>query len=294
MQRGLPAPAIIVMLHNNYQIKQTAMRLNPIERKDQSLLNLPPSLGFELEGEVGILRLTRPAKRNALDNPTIQGLHRFFAAPPEGVKVIIIDGEGEHFSAGLDLSATQDLSSTEGVAHSMMWHEAFRHIQFGRVPVISVLHGAVIGGGLELAAATHIRIAEASSFYALPEGQRGIFVGGGGSVRIPRLIGVARMMDMMLTGRVYDAAEGQAIGLSQYLVGAGEGMVRARELASKIAGNAPMTNFAVMHALPRIAETSPESGYMMEAMISSIAQADAEAKTRIRDFLEKRAGKVGK
>ena len=165
---------------------------------------------------------------------------------------------------------------------------------FGRVPVISVLHGAVIGGGLELAAATHVRVAEPSTFYALPEGQRGIFVGGGGSVRIPRLIGVARMMDMMLTGRVYDAAEGHAIGLSQYLVGAGEGMKKAMELAGKIAGNAPMTNFAVMHALPRIAETSPESGYMMEAMISSIAQADAEAKTRIRDFLEKRAGKVGK
>src|SRR3546814_4783914 len=89
----------------------------------------------------------------------------------------------------------------------MMWHEAFRHIQFGRVPVIAVLHGAVIGGGLELAAATHVRIAEPSSFYALPEGQRGIFVGGGGSVRIPRLIGVARMMDMMLTGRVYDRSE---------------------------------------------------------------------------------------
>src|SRR3546814_2970966 len=108
-----------------------------------------------------------------------------------------------------------------------MWYAAFRHIQFGRVPVIAVLHGAVIGGGLELAAATHVRIAEPSSFYALPEGQRGIFVGGGGSVRIPRLIGVARMMDMMLTGRVYDAAEGHAIGLSQYLVGKGEEIGRA-------------------------------------------------------------------
>lgn len=282
------------MLHNNYQIKQTAMRLDPIERNEQPILNLPPSLGFELDGEIAILRLTRAEKRNALDNQTILGLHKFFAAPPDGVKAVIIDGEGEHFSAGLDLSATQELSATEGVGHSMMWHEAFRHIQFGRVPVISVLHGAVIGGGLELAAATHIRIAETSSFYALPEGQRGIFVGGGGSVRIPRLIGVARMMDMMLTGRVYDAAEGHAIGLSQYLVGTGEGMAKAMELARKIAGNAPMTNFAVMHALPRIAEASPDSGFMMEAMISSIAQADTEAKTRIRDFLEKRAGKVGK
>lgn len=268
------------------------MRLNPIERTGESALNLPPSLGVELQGEIAVLRLMRAEKRNALDNATILGLHSFFAAPPEGVKVVIIDGEGEHFSAGLDLSSLQEKSATEGIGHSMMWHEAFRHIQFGKVPVISVLHGAVIGGGLELAAATHLRIAEPSSFYALPEGQRGIFVGGGGSVRIPRLIGVARMMDMMLTGRVYDAAEGHAIGLSQYLVGDGEGMAKAMELARKIAVNASMTNFAVMHALPRIAESNPDTGYMMEAMISSIAQADIEAKTRIRDFLEKRAGKV--
>lgn len=268
------------------------MRLNPIERADKSLVDLPPSLAVELQGEIAVLRLMRAEKRNALDNATVLGLHKFFAAPPEAVKVVIVDGEGEHFSAGLDLSSLQEKSATEGVGHSMMWHEAFRHIQFGRIPVISVLHGAVIGGGLELAASTHVRVAEASAFYALPEGQRGIFVGGGGSVRIPKLIGVARMMDMMLTGRVYDAAEGHAIGLSQYLVGPGEGMAKALELAKKIAANAPMTNFAVMHALPRIAESNPESGYLMEAMMSSIAQADIEAKNRIRDFLEKRAAKV--
>lgn len=257
-------------------------------------MNLPSTLGIERRGDIAILRLKRSEKRNALDNATVLGLQRFFTLPPDGVKAVVLDGEGEHFSAGLDLSATQELSASEGVGHSMMWHEAFRHIQFGRVPVISVLHGAVIGGGLELAASTHVRIAEPSAFYALPEGQRGIFVGGGGSVRIPKLIGVARMMDMMLTGRVYNAEEGHAIGLSQYLVGAGEGMARALELAARIAANAPMTNFAVMHALPRIADSAPEAGYMMEAMISSIAQADIEAKTRIRDFLEKRAGKVGK
>lgn len=255
---------------------------------------LPATLGLEIRDAVAILTLRRAHKRNALDNVTVLGLQAFFSAPPPGVKAVVLAGAGEHFSAGLDLSATQDLSASEGIGHSMMWHEAFRHIQFGRVPVISVLHGAVIGGGLELAAATHIRVAEPSAYYALPEGQRGIFVGGGGSVRIPRLIGVARMMDMMLTGRVYSAEEGHALGLSQYLVSAGEGMARALDLAAKVAGNAPMTNFAVMHALPRIAESGPESGYMMEAMISSIAQADAEAKARIRDFLEKRAGKVGK
>lgn len=270
------------------------MRLESVDRRSDAEHGLPASLGVSLQGDIAVLTLKRAEKRNALNNATVLGLQRFFLEPPAGVKVVVLDGEGEHFSAGLDLSDTQELSSTDGVFHSRMWHESFRHIQFGKVPVISVLHGAVIGGGLELAASTHIRVAETSTFYALPEGQRGIFVGGGGSVRIPKLIGVARMMDMMLTGRVYKAEEGHGIGLSHYLVEAGQGMATAMELAKKVAANAPMTNFAVMHALPRIADSSPEAGYMMEAMISSIAQADIEAKTRIKDFLEKRAGKVGK
>ena len=91
-------------------------------------------------------------------------------------------------------------------------------------------------------------MAEPSTFYALPEGQHGLFVGGGGSVRVPRLIGAHRMADMMLTGRVVDAQEGQALGLSHYLVGEGEGLAKALELAGKIATNSPVTNFAMQEA----------------------------------------------
>ncbi|MGA9501011.1 MAG: crotonase/enoyl-CoA hydratase family protein, partial [Pseudolabrys sp.] len=155
-----------------------------------------------------------------------------------------------------------------------------------------VLHGAVVGGGLELAAAAHVRVAERSAYYALPEGSRGIYVGGGGSVRLPRLIGVARMMDMMLTGRTYSAEEGQAIGLTTYLVEPGKGFAKGLELAQRIAGNAALTNFAVMHALPRIAEMDPAGGYAIEAMMSAIAQAGPDAKARLKDFLEKRAPKA--
>jgi (methylthio)acryloyl-CoA hydratase len=157
---------------------------------------------------------------------------------------------------------------------------------------VAVLHGAVVGGGLEIAAACHIRVAEASAYYALPEGSRGIFVGGGGSVRLPRLIGTARVTDMMLTGRIYDAEEGQAIGISHYLVARGSGLAKGIELARRIAGNAPMTNFAVTQVLPRIAESDPASGYVTEALIAAIAQGDDEAKARLKAFLEKRAPKV--
>jgi enoyl-CoA hydratase/carnithine racemase len=173
-----------------------------------------------------------------------------------------------------------------------MWHAAFEKISFGRVPVVAVLHGAVVGGGLELGAACHVRVAESSAFYALPEGARGLFVGGGGSVRIARLIGVARMTDLMLTGRVLDAAEGHGAGISQYLVEPGKGVETAMALAEKIAGNAPMTNFGVMHVLPRIADQSIQDGLMTEALMASVAASAPDTRDRLAAFLDAKANKV--
>jgi (methylthio)acryloyl-CoA hydratase len=253
---------------------------------------LPASLAASRHGSVAVLKLNRPQKRNALDDETVIGIEHFFTSLPGDVAAVLLAGEGEHFSAGLDLSELSERDITQGIAHSRLWHRAFEKIQFGKVPVVAVLHGAVVGGGLELAAAAHIRVAERSAYYALPEGSRGIYVGGGGSVRLPRLIGVARMMDMMLTGRTYSADEGQAMGLTTYLVDPGKGFAKGLELAQQISGNAPLTNFAVMHALPRIAEMDPASGYSVEALMAAIAQADPDAKARLKDFLEKRAPKV--
>ena len=144
-----------------------------------------------------------------------------FTDLPDDIRAVVIHGIGDHFSAGLDLSELRERDATEGLVHSQTWHRVFDRIQYCRVPVIAALKGAVIGGGLELACAAHIRVAEPSAYFALPEGSRGIFVGGGGSVRLPRLIGVARMADMMLTGRVYSATEGVVHGFSQYLTEAG-------------------------------------------------------------------------
>jgi enoyl-CoA hydratase/carnithine racemase len=159
--------------------------------------------------------------------------------------------------------------------------------------VVAVLHGAVVGGGLELASACHIRVAETSTFYALPEGQRGIFVGGGASVRVPKLIGMARMTDMMLTGRVYKAEEGERIGMAQYLVDEGQGLEKGIELAKKIASNAGMTNYALMHILPKIVDSAQNEGLLIESLTAAIAQNTPEAKARLKDFMEGRAKKVG-
>ncbi|MFO1213949.1 MAG: crotonase/enoyl-CoA hydratase family protein [Burkholderiaceae bacterium] len=263
-------------------------------RPADGLLGHMTMLRIETNGAIVHLRLNRPDKRNALNDTLVRELQTAFVNLPKDARVAVISGEGAHFSAGLDLSEVSEQSVSDGIFHSRKWHAAFDLIQFGPVPVIAVLHGAVVGGGLELAATAHLRVAEASSFYGLPEGQRGIFVGGSGSARIPRLMGVSRMTDMMLTGRVFDAAEGQAAGLSNYLVGDGEGLNKALELARKVATNAPLSNYAITQALPRIAEMAPAEGLFVESLMSAIAQGDEAAKQRVRDFLEKRAGKVGK
>lgn len=251
-----------------------------------------PVVITQIEGSLAIVRLNRPAKRNALNDAAILALEEAFRSLPPTVKAAVLHGAGEHFSAGLDLGELLETDLAHGVEHSRMWHRAFEAIEFGRVPVVVALSGAVVGGGLELACAGHVRVAESSTFYALPEGQRGLFVGGGGSVRLPRLIGASRMMEMMLTGRVYRAEEAHALGFSHYLAPAGQGLAKARELALKIAGNAGRTNFALIQALPRIADGDRAAGYLMEALMAAIAQDDGEAKSRMRAFLEKGAGKV--
>ena len=251
-------------------------------------------LRIELRGPVVHVRLDRPAKRNAVSDALVAQLHTCFVNLPETTRAVVLSGEGEHFCAGLDLAEVSERSVADGIVHSRSWHAAFERVQFGKVPVVAVLHGAVVGGGLELAASCHVRVAESSAFYGLPEGQRGLFVGGGGSARIPRLIGTARMTDMMLTGRVYDAHEGHAIGISHYLVQPGEGLAKALALAERIAANAPLSNFAVMHALPRIADMAQDEGLFVESLMAAIASGDEAAKLRVRAFLEGRAAKVKK
>ena len=251
-------------------------------------------LRIELRGPVVHVRLDRPAKRNAVSDALVAQLHTCFVNLPETTRAVVLSGEGDHFCAGLDLAEVSERSVADGIVHSRSWHAAFERVQFGKVPVVAVLHGAVVGGGLELAASCHVRGAESSAFYGLPEGQRGLFVGGGGSARIPRLIGTARMTDMMLTGRVYDAQEGHAVGISHYLVQPGEGLAKALALAERIAANAPLSNFAVMHALPRIADMAQDEGLFVESLMAAIASGDEAAKLRVRAFLEGRAAKVKK
>jgi len=282
---------VLVIVYNNNAITQQD-RFNRT-----TMTNNNPDLSLSLRGdqsEVAVITLNRATKRNALNDGLVLAIRDVFQNLPKSVRAAVINGNGDHFCAGLDLSELSERDAGEGVLHSRMWHAALDCVEKGTVPVVAALHGAVVGGGLELASACHIRVADESTFYALPEGTRGIFVGGGGSVRVPKLIGAARMADMMFTGRVYNAADGERIGLAQYLVPTGTALDKAIELATRIASNAPLTNYALMHALPRIAEQPSDHGLFTEALMASIAQSAPEAKARVRAFLEGKAAKVSK
>ena len=175
-------------------------------------------LRVEVDGSIAVLRLARPEKRNALNERIVREVGAFFAEPPSGVRAAVLVADGDHFCAGLDLEEHSRRSPFEAMEHSRLWHRAFELVEHGRIPLVAALHGAVIGGGLELALTAHVRVAEPSTFYALPEGRLGIFVGGGASVRAGRILGADRMREMMLTGRRLTADEGQQLGLSHELV----------------------------------------------------------------------------
>ena len=245
----------------------------------------------EIDGDVATLVFNRPEKRNAMNDALVGELDQFFSNPPKGVNAVILRGEGGHFCSGLDLAEHEHREPIEGVYHSRNWHRVSDLIEFGGLPVISVLTGAVIGGGLEIAASTHVRIAEPNVRFQLPEGRRGIFVGGGATVRVGRLIGADRMREMMLTGRSYDAEDGQRLGLAHYTVGEGEGLGLAKDLARRIADNAPFSNYLMINAISRINDMSRSDGLFTESLAAAMCQTSDGAKEGLRAFLEKREPK---
>ncbi|HRQ57221.1 MAG TPA: crotonase/enoyl-CoA hydratase family protein [Azoarcus taiwanensis] len=241
-----------------------------------------------LDGVIYTITLNRPEKRNAVSDRLLAALEQALITTPEATRVIILAGAGDHFCAGLDLTEHQHREPFGVMQHSRGWHRIFDRIENGGIPVVAALHGAVIGGGLELATATHVRIAEPHTIYQLPEGRHGIFVGGGASVRVAKLIGPGRMCEMMLTGRILDADEGQHLGLSHYVVGRGEALAKARELAERIAENAPMANWAMVSAISRIHNMASDDGLFVESLTAALTQTSPEVVARIGHFLQRK------
>jgi enoyl-CoA hydratase/carnithine racemase len=243
---------------------------------------------------VWVVTLNRPTKRNALDIHTIDELVDFFsAAPRAGVRAVVLAGAGNHFCAGLDLIEhhDKDRSPADFMHVCLRWHEAFNKMEYGGVPIIAALQGAVVGGGLELASSAHIRVMDKTAYFALPEGQRGLFTGGGATIRVTDLVGKSRMIDMMLTGRVYQGAEAVDVGLAQYSV-EGSSLDAAMELARKAAQNLPLSNFAICSAVSHMQNMSAMDAAYAEAVVAGVVNTQPDARARLAAFADKSAARV--
>ena len=251
------------------------------------------TLDLQTDG-VLVATLNRPDKRNALDAASIEDLITLFsAAPRAGVRAVVLAANGDHFCAGLDLVEHHkaDRSPAEFIHLCLRWHEAFNKMEYGGVPIIAALKGAVVGGGLELASAAHIRVADATTYFALPEGQRGLFTGGGATIRVTNLVGKARMIDMMLTGRVYQGQKAVDLGLTQYLV-EGSSLDKAMDLARVAAQNLPLSNFAICSAISHLTNMPAMDAAYAEAVVAGVVNTQPEARARLEAFANKTAARV--
>jgi enoyl-CoA hydratase/carnithine racemase len=249
------------------------------------------TISVESRDNIAYLKLNRVQKRNAINARMIAELGAFFECLPPDTRVIILHAEGEHFCAGLDLIERLQNRTADplgGIRNSRSWQRVFDIIEHGEVPVISVLKGGVIGGGLELAATTHVRVCEDSAYFQLPEGQRGIFVGGGASVRVSRIIGAGRVTEMMLTGRTFDVQEGYSLGLGHYVVPDGQGLAKAEALAKAIISNSSISNFAIINAISHISEMGSRGGFFTESLMATVTAHASDSKERITQFFDER------
>jgi (methylthio)acryloyl-CoA hydratase len=251
-------------------------------------------LRIDTDEAVTTVTLARIDKRNAINDAMLAEIEGVFRAPPEGTRCFVLAAEGSHFCAGLDLQEHHDKQRTpiEFMRMCQNWHRAFDAIQFGGIPVVAAMQGAVVGGGLELAAATHVRIAEETCFFALPEGQRGIFTGGGATVRVARIIGPGRMVDLMLAARTLDAKRGFELGLAHEVVAPGAALARAKTLAAQIATHPPTTNFAIVTGIARINDMSTTDGLFAEALLAAAVQTNPDIQSRLSDFLGKKTRRL--
>lgn len=196
------------------------------------------------EDGIQVITVNRPDKLNALNKETIQELHQAFKAAGEDpeIRVILITGSGEKaFVAGADISEFADFSVEEGGRLAAEGQRLlFDFVANLKTPVIALVNGFALGGGLELAMAAHFRIASDNARMGLPEVSLGVIPGYGGTQRLPQLIGKGRAMEMIMTASMIDAKKALEYGLVNYVVSQEDLLSEAKKLAGKIMNNSPV------------------------------------------------------
>ena len=251
------------------------------------------TLIYEKKGNIGVLTINRPEKLNALSNELIEELERFLdVVQSDGeIRVLVITGAGEKaFVAGADIQELVDRDAILGRQVSRTRQEVFSRIENLPVPVIAAVNGYALGGGLELALACSIRICSEKAQFGAPEVKLGIIPGDGGTQRLPRLIGLGRAMEMILTGDFIDAQEAFRIGVVNQVIPHDELMNRTMGLAEKIAKRPPLAVRYAKEAVNRSQEGDTDSGYALESYLHALTCTTEDKKEGVQAFLEKRKG----
>ncbi len=245
----------------------------------------------ESRGEIAVITVNRPDKLNALNADTVKELHAAFehVAHENAVRAVLLTGAGEKsFVAGADIAELAKMTPLSGIEVSRQGQDAFRFMETLRKPVIAAVNGFALGGGLELALACHFRVASDNAKFGLPEVKLGIIPGYGGTVRLPRLVGRGRALELMLTGEMIDAQEAYRIGLVNHVHPQSELLGAAEQLAKKIAANGPVAVALAIEAVDNGYHASTEDALRLEANLFGLLASTQDMREGMGAFLEKR------
>jgi enoyl-CoA hydratase len=251
---------------------------------------MPETMLVEREGRVAILTINRPDKLNALNDQVREDMLEILGQieHDDSVGVVVITGAGEKsFIAGADIGEFAGRSPFDQ-RHAMRSPRIFDVMASFPKPVIAMINGFCLGGGCELAMSCDIRVASDKARFGQPEINLGLIPGGGGTQRLPRLVGTGNAMRLILSGDMIPAAEAQSIGLVDQVVPAEELRAKTLELANKIASKSPLTLKVAKEALRASERLSIEDGISYERDLFCLCFSSADKEEGVKAFLEKR------
>jgi enoyl-CoA hydratase/carnithine racemase len=265
--------------------------LAPPPEGPPAALNLANVL-YETKGAIAYVTVNRPRVLNALNTPTWTDLRRAFvhAQNNAAVRGVILTGAGDKaFIAGADISELAHVTAVEAEQSSRFGQEVLDLIENLGKPVIAAVNGFALGGGCETAMACTMRIAVEAAKFGQPEVALGLIPGGGGTQRLPRLVGKGRALQLILSGDMISAQEAYRMGLVNEIVPASDLIARAETILKKIACNAPIAVKLAIEATNRGMDTSQGEGLLLEAAYFGLCAATEDKKEGTSAFLEKRA-----
>jgi enoyl-CoA hydratase/carnithine racemase len=247
---------------------------------------------YEKKGDIAYVTVNRPKVLNALNTPTWKDLRTAFEAARDDVAVrgVILTGAGDKaFVAGADIGELAHVAAFEAEQASRFGQAVLDLIENLGKPVVAAINGFALGGGCETAMACTIRIAVDTAKFGQPEVALGLLPGGGGTQRLPRLVGKGRALQLILSGEMIDAQEAYRIGLVNEIVPAAGLIARAEAILKRISTNAPIAVKLSLEAVNKGLETSQAVGLLLEASYFGLCAATEDKKEGTSAFLEKRA-----